>query len=267
MAAPTDQVASGEGSDEEIPSQVKLSFPLLLQAHDYAESLNEDHWEFAVEVQHLCVAGLTVNDLRWLACSGYVEHREETTACKGDVRTFQPCSKLKFSNRSCFALTPLGLAVGRCVVGREPLAGKLSPGLAGDGVDIETLGDGQLRRVALGDEAVAHLLPISRQTELSSETIQPTWDSQRRELRIEECLIKQFRLPSTNQERILMAFEEEGWPPRIDDPLSPHPTIDAKRRLHDTIKNLNRSQKSRLIRFKGDGTGQGVMWEQVAPVV
>jgi hypothetical protein len=73
-------------------------------------------------------------------------------------------------------------------------------------------------------------------------------------------LVKRFRVPSPNQERILAAFEEEGWPPRIDDPLPPHPEQEPKRRLRDTIKSLNRHQINRLLHLTGDGTGQGVRW-------
>jgi hypothetical protein len=65
------------------------------------------------------------------------------------------------------------------------------------------------------------------------------------------------------QEAILMAFEEEHWPPRIDDPLPAHPDLLPKRRLHDTIKGLNRKQKNCLIRFMGDGTGEGIRWELI----
>jgi hypothetical protein len=70
-------------------------------------------------------------------------------------------------------------------------------------------------------------------------------------------------VPAANQERVLAAFEEEGWPVHIDDPLPPSPDQDSKRRLHDTINSLNRNQKCPLIRFVGDGTGQGVRWEFV----
>jgi len=66
------------------------------------------------------------------------------------------------------------------------------------------------------------------------------------------------------QEVILMAFEEEHWPPRIDDPLPVHPDLIPKRRLHDTIKSLNRNQKTCLIRFRGDGTGEGIRWELIS---
>jgi hypothetical protein len=88
----------------------------------------------------------------------------------------------------------------------------------------------------------------------------PNWDFRRKELRLGGCVIKQFRWSAANQEAILMAFEEDGWPPRIDDPLPPKLNQDSKRRLHDTIKCLNRSHKKRLIRFSGDGTGEGVLW-------
>jgi hypothetical protein len=60
-----------------------------------------------------------------------------------------------------------------------------------------------------------------------------------------------------------MAFEEEDWPVRIDDPLPPSPDIDPKTRLSSTIKSLNKNLKNRLVHFMGDGTGEGVMWEFV----
>ena len=89
----------------------------------------------------------------------------------------------------------------------------------------------------------------------------PRWDSLRRELVVEGQIIKRFRLPAANQEIVLAAFEEEGWPARIFDPLPPRDEQCPKRRLHETIKALNRSRLARLIRFCGDGTGEGVLWE------
>ena len=89
----------------------------------------------------------------------------------------------------------------------------------------------------------------------------PTWDCGRQELRLGSQIVKEYRLHSPNQVTILTAFEEDGWPAKIDDPLLPHADMDAKQRLHDTIKSLNRNQKRPLIRFRGDGTGQGIRWE------
>jgi hypothetical protein len=61
-----------------------------------------------------------------------------------------------------------------------------------------------------------------------------------------------------------MAFEEEGWPYRIDDPLPPKGETHPTTRLHDTIKWLNRNREHPLLRFLGDGTGEGLCWEPVA---
>ena len=82
-------------------------------------------------------------------------------------------------------------------------------------------------------------------------------------LGINGTTVKRFRWTAANQETILAAFEEEGWPHRIDDPLPPQPDQDSKRRLSDTIKCLNRKQINQLIHFHGDGTGEGVIWELV----
>lgn len=89
----------------------------------------------------------------------------------------------------------------------------------------------------------------------------PRWDSLTGELSYDRVLVKRYKLPAENQRLILSCFEEEGWPRGILDPLPLHPSICSKTRLHDTIKNLNRNQINRLIRFRGDGTGRRVLWE------
>jgi hypothetical protein len=91
----------------------------------------------------------------------------------------------------------------------------------------------------------------------------PHWDRENRVLCVGPHLAKRFKRPSPNQEAILTVFEEEGWPHRIDDPLRPDGDQHPKQRLHDTIKWLNRHHHHRLIRFRGDGTGEGVCWEYV----
>ena len=73
--------------------------------------------------------------------------------------------------------------------------------------------------------------------------------------------MKWFRVPSPSQEAVLAAFEEEGWPAAIDDPLIPQPAQDSKRRLRATLQSLNRNQQNRLIQFRGDGSGERILWE------
>jgi hypothetical protein len=82
-------------------------------------------------------------------------------------------------------------------------------------------------------------------------------------LRFRGKLVKQYSRPSPNQELILAAFQEEGWPPRVDDPLPPCDDQEPRQRLRDAIKNLNRGQHHGIIRFFGDGTGRGIRWCEV----
>lgn len=96
---------------------------------------------------------------------------------------------------------------------------------------------------------------------------QPVWDRERRELRLGKTLVKRFKWPAENQERVLNAFQDNGWPKHIQDPLEQHPDICPKRRLHDTLKCLNRKQINAAIKFRGDGTGLGVLLEIVPEAV
>ncbi len=87
----------------------------------------------------------------------------------------------------------------------------------------------------------------------------PVWDESRRELRLGVRILKRFRQPAKNQQTILAAFQEEGWPARIDSPITAGSNEDAQERLHNTIKRLNQ-QIEPLIRFHADGNAEGVMW-------
>lgn len=202
----------------------------LADARRYAEDAQRSIWDFSVEIHTLVLAP---NDLRWLICKGYVAHTQETTQRGVAGRSFQPGPPLSFTKRSCFALTDAGLAM------------------------IEASHDLHTANGPLPQSA-----PSTDNSHVSPPL--PHWDAERRELRLGPTLVKQFRLPSPNQETILAAFEEEGWPSSLDDPLPPHPEQDSKRRLHETIRSLNCHQKHRLIRFKGNGTGQRILWEYVA---
>jgi hypothetical protein len=97
----------------------------------------------------------------------------------------------------------------------------------------------------------------------------PYWDASARRFWLGGILLKEFQQPSPNQTRLLDVFQEQGWVlAHIDDPLpltSWETEDDAKRRLHDTIKNLNRGLPRGTIRFRGDGTGQGVRWQYDQP--
>ncbi len=91
--------------------------------------------------------------------------------------------------------------------------------------------------------------------------LKPVWDNEGRELRFSDKSCKQFnRQPAKNQITILRTFEEDGWPRRIDDPLSSEPGKDPGARRRDTIRGLNTGL--RILHFRGDGTGEGIIWER-----
>ena len=203
---------------------------VLLEAVEAARELQRDVWDFAVEIHNLHNDGLTNTDLRWLVCNGYVEQAIETTRPQAARRTFRPARNLMLCKRSCFVLTSAGAGLAR-----------------GEGFAP--------RKRGTPDQAPPPSEPWAAQPKI------PRWDAARHELCWGANLVKRFREPALNQELILAAFEEEGWPPHLDDPLPSSGSTDPKERLHDTIKRLNRHQVHRLIHFRGDGSGTGIIWE------
>ncbi len=87
----------------------------------------------------------------------------------------------------------------------------------------------------------------------------PVWDNNLLELRVGNVIVKKFKWPAAVQFAVLEKFEELGWPNRISNPLPEKPNCCPKRRLHDAIKCLNQRMENDLIRFRGDGTGNGVL--------
>jgi len=204
----------------------------LVESHQFARELDRSVWDFAVEIDDLHRAGLNNSDLRWLICKGYLLHAREVPPAGDQVRTFRPAASLVFGKTSCFVLTEAGVTLLGDLMA---LAGRAGPTIGGP----DTNGDG--------------VAPL------------PCWDRARQELRVGSVVVKQYKVRAVNQGRVLAAFEEEGWPVRLDDPLPPLPEQDPKRRLHDTINALNRNQKQRLIGFMGVGSGQGIRWALVRP--
>jgi hypothetical protein len=214
-------------------ARVQAALRLLLEAHEYARDVQCSSWDFGVEISILERAGSTNSDLRWLLCKGFAEHATESRSSRTDRRRFRPTTqRLAFSAQSVFILTAAGAAFARELLAKQTASSLHS----NSALDVAQNG------------AARHI---------------PYWDRARRELSFGGSLVKRFKLPSPNQEAILQAFEEEQWPCRIDDPLPPHREHDAKQRLHDTIKNLNRRHVTQAIRFLGDGSGQGIRWTMI----
>ncbi len=214
-----------------ISAKLRAALEILLEAQRYAEDARENIWQFAVEIDSLRTVGLLPNDFRWLVSKGYVEHAREVTRPEDQQRAYHAEGKLAQAKGTCFILTEAGLALASkaCQPGSAPENPTNSPvGESGNGRCEDRI---------------------------------PTWDQVRRELRVGTKMVKRYRLPSCNQETVLAAFEEEGWPASVADPLPPHPGQDSKHRLQATVKALNQHQKNSLVRFMGNGTGEGVLWE------
>jgi hypothetical protein len=206
---------------------LKTALGLLLQAYTISAGLGHDKWDFALEIQALKEAGLNHNDLRSLICRGLAEHRVEQTRCGAKQRIFRLPSGLRLARLSCFTLSETGLPIARDIISH---ATRLpAPPVQPSTNEIPTL------------------------------DFVPVWDSERRELRLGSVLIKRFRQPAKNQETVLTAFQEDGWPAHLDNPLAGNEDIDARDRLHDTVRKLNH-QTNRLLLFSSDGNGEGVVW-------
>jgi hypothetical protein len=65
----------------------------------------------------------------------------------------------------------------------------------------------------------------------------PHWDQDRRVLTFDGKICKIYVHEALNQWKILQAFQEEGWPPWIHDPL-PGPDHKRKQRLADTLNDM-----------------------------
>ncbi len=214
--------------------QLQIVLGQLVRAATYAGDADCDRWDFAVEIASVTAAGASTSELRWLVSKRYAEHACEVTHSDDSRRRFRPCQRhLGFGPRTCFVLTEKGtllvasLRLGAAVAERAPLAASIR-------------------------------FPCAR---IAGVGIKPSWDGQRHVLSLGNQIIKQYRVPAVSQAVILTAFEEECWPAAIDDPLPPQPEQDPKRRLRDTIRNLNANQQTALLRFRGDGSGCRILWE------
>ncbi|MFO1063089.1 MAG: hypothetical protein U0892_04350 [Pirellulales bacterium] len=201
----------------------------LLAAARYSICLPAQSRQMAVPLAELAAAGFEITDCRWLILQGFLEHLTETTFPGDEERSFR-LGDATVNSRSSFLLTDSGVVFAERMIGDPDSSGVVF----------------QTRYTPT---------PTTKRDQT------PRWDVERQELWYEGRMIKQYRIPSPNQVAILCAFEEEGWPAKIDDPLPSHPEIDSRRRLNDAIRNLNRSRIVLSIRFAGDGSGQGILWE------
>lgn len=220
---------------------------LLRDAWNGASTVSLDVWQFALEGTALREAGLTATELRLLLARGLVERRREVTRVSDRRRRFREVGSLTLSESDCYVLSEAG---------HQLLSGG-TPEPNGASTDY-VLQFVQTERRSSAVEAAGAAVVVSAV---------PQWDARHRELRIGRDVIKRLSHAAPSQELILSVFQEEGWPAEIDDPLPQKSRLDAKRRLRQTAKNLNRAQRPVRLLFVVNPDGQSIRWQIVAPVV
>jgi hypothetical protein len=180
--------------------------------------------EIAISLDDLRQRGLADPDLESLVLAGLVEKLPgPTTATPSSTR--RPGRRDATTAESCvIRLTPSGAAL---VLPSLSAGKKDEPAVAGVPAEI------------------------------------PVWDEVARELWWRSRLVKRFWRYAANQFLVLSAFQTQGWPLRIDNPLPRTSRVNAKARLRETLKSLQRGQNPVVLRFRADGSGLGVRWETV----
>ncbi len=89
----------------------------------------------------------------------------------------------------------------------------------------------------------------------------PFWDAENWRLLFRGVLLKEFVRVAPEQTRILEVFQEQGWRGLIDDPLLRDPEVDARERLRNTVRDLNKGQK--LIHFFTRRDATAVGWREI----
>jgi len=217
-----------------------VALEILWRAHRYAADTSVDAWDFAVEIEEFRRAQITSSELRWLLARGYVRHAAETAASDGR-RQFRQVAAASLSEASCFVISEEGLAL---------VEAWSLPSTKFDAPPSRTL------PMRFSRESAGEVPALTAEEK-------PFWDAKRRKLLVEGRVVKQFHCPAPSQQLVLDAFQIAHWPAHIMDPLPLQAEQCPKRRLHDAIKRLNRNHAHEAIRFSGDGSGRGVLWERL----
>ncbi|MGH7139054.1 MAG: hypothetical protein ACREHD_25185 [Pirellulales bacterium] len=169
-----------------LAQRIQSGAATLLAAFDYAQDCALDRWQFAVALPEILAEGATLVDLRWLILRGFAEHAIETTIPGDATRSFRRLPQTCLPADMCIVLSPHGAEALRSLV-------------PGDRDEATPATAGTPTRVSMESSNFA-ARPL------------PEWDAARRELRYRDQVVKRYRVPAPNQELVLSAFQDEGWP-------------------------------------------------------
>jgi hypothetical protein len=182
------------------------------------------------------------------------------TILKSEVLAWKRRQAQAGANRmSSEGLEPVAAAASNMASRREAENGAADP-LAEYRQDPQVY---NMRLQSIGPEALEQLTGTMKlRHDSAGSGPRPRWDSATRTLYFGDQVCKKFRQPAKNQELILAAFQELGWPPRIDDPL-PGGCVTPAQRLADTLTALKEQRPKQLIDFSTDGRSdekKGILW-------
>ncbi len=189
----------------------------------------------AIRIEELKDTGIQATDCRWMLIGGLVEHYTETTYPGDKARSFESADAI-LSTNSCFMLTQKGTEfVAEFLVAQSANA------------DTNTILGLQIHQPKSSSNRNSTAASETNRTKLGCTTAGTLVRQQAR---------KAVPNSLSNQVAILAAFEERAGP-RASMTAPQHYEIDPRRRLNDTIRNLNRSRINLLIRFSGDRVRPG----------
>jgi hypothetical protein len=198
----------------------------LLEGHTDSLRFRCDTWQFAINLRDLEHQNLSVTALQALLHLGLIRHGIEGDSEAAD-RKIDLVEHRRLTSESCFILSHEGVQVAYSFAPRDPRANGQQPGVGASVV-----------------------LPSFLKNPDGSRT-----------LAFVGQVVRVFRKYAQFQEKVLESFQAEGWPVRIADPLPHTSHVNPKTRLHEVITRLNSKQDTPLLRFHGDGSGQGACWK------
>ncbi len=231
-------------SHEHVPPQNELSATfrlaervssglcLLLYAYTSAIDAGRPIVDLALTIGELRAVGTKDCDLRWLVAKSYIGHFVEVHIPARLNPKLRPSKSVRIGNTSCFALTQCGL----------PLA------------------------IQMADRYLVESMPRAAEPELSRTGIvdlRPTWDQSRRHLSVGTVVVRRFHGRVSQQEHLVIAFHEEEFADKIDDPLPPTPGVDSKDRLYRAVYRLSQSIDPPLIKLECTSLRTALYWEFV----
>jgi len=207
-----------------------VAYMQLLVARWAAMDSHGDPRHSTIPLEAFRARGIEDSILLWMFYQAHVEHLQADQSAANCPSEPQPAQGLRFGDTSAFCLTEEGESFAERFLDAVLVPAQESTFRAAR--DMVFLGP-----------------------------LLPHYDKDERVLHWGRHVLKCFRQPSVNQELVLRAAQEQGWPVWFDDPLPRASGTNPKTRLHDTTKDLNRRQAESLIHFKGDGSGRRIGWE------